>query len=45
VSLRQIAAYLGHASLDTAVIYTHLTAVSEARALAAIDKLNRQATA
>ena len=39
VSLRQIAAYLGHTSLDTTVIYTHLTAVSEARALAAIDKL------
>ena len=45
VSLRQIATYLGHASLDTTVIYTHLTAVSEARALAAIDKLNRQAAA
>ena len=43
VSLRQIAAYLGHSSLDTTVIYTHLTAVSEARALEAIDKLNRQA--
>jgi site-specific recombinase XerD len=43
VSLRQIAAYLGHTSLDTTLIYTHLTAVSEARALAAIEKLNRQA--
>lgn len=43
ISLRQIAAYLGHSSLDTTVIYTHLTAVSEARALEAIDKLNRQA--
>lgn len=29
VSLRQIAAYLGHSSLDTTVIYTHLTAVSD----------------
>ena len=45
VSLRQIASYLGHSSLDTTVIYTHLTAVSEARALGAIDKLTRLATA
>jgi site-specific recombinase XerD len=45
VSLRQIASYLGHASLDTTVIYTHLTAVSEGRALQAIEKLTRQATA
>ncbi len=44
ISLRQIASYLGHSSLDTTVIYTHLTAVSEARALAAIDKLTRLAT-
>ena len=45
ISLRQIASYLGHSSLDTTVIYTHLTAVSEARALGAIDKLTRLATA
>ena len=42
VSLRQIASYLGHSSLDTTVIYTHLTAVSEERALRAIDALTRQ---
>jgi site-specific recombinase XerD len=39
VSLRQIAAYLGHRSLDTTVIYTHLTAVSEAKARLAIEGL------
>lgn len=41
VGLRQIASYLGHASLDTTVIYTHLTAASEDRALAAIEGLTR----
>lgn len=39
VSLRQIAAYLGHSSLDTTVIYTHLTMVSEAKARTAIEGL------
>ena len=39
VSLRQIGAYLGHSSLDTTVIYTHLTAVSEAKARAVLDQL------
>ena len=39
VSLRQIAAYLGHSSLDTTVIYTHLTAVSEEKARAMIEAL------
>jgi len=39
VSLRQISAYLGHESLDTTVIYTHLTAVSEARTQAALNTL------
>jgi site-specific recombinase XerD len=43
VSLRQIASYLGHASLDTTVIYTHLTAISEDRALTAIEGLTRAA--
>lgn len=42
VSLRQISAYLGHSSLDTTAIYTHLTLASEAKALAAIDRLSRQ---
>ena len=42
VSLRQISAYLGHASLDTTVIYTHLTEVSEGKALGVIDALCRR---
>ena len=40
VSLRQISAYLGHNTLDTTVIYTHLTAISEARTVAALSKLH-----
>jgi integrase len=39
VSLRQISSYLGHESLDTTVIYTHLTNVSEARTQAALATL------
>jgi len=39
VSLRQISQYLGHESLDTTVIYTHLTAISEARTQAALHAL------
>ena len=39
VSLRQISHYLGHESLDTTVIYTHLTAISEARTQAALSAL------
>ena len=39
MSLRQIGAYLGHTSLDTTVVYTHLTAVSEAKARTVIDQL------
>jgi site-specific recombinase XerD len=42
VSLRQISHYLGHESLDTTVIYTHLTAISEARTQAALQTLYRQ---
>ena len=41
VSLRQISHYLGHASLDTTVIYTHLTVISEARTRAALEILHR----
>lgn len=41
VSLRQIGSYLGHSSLDTTVVYTHLTAVSEAKARTVIDGLVR----
>jgi integrase len=39
VSLRQIAQYLGHESLDTTVVYTHLTAISEAKTQAALAAL------
>jgi integrase/recombinase XerD len=39
VSLRQISQYLGHESLDTTVIYTHLTSISEARTQAALAAL------
>lgn len=39
VSLRQISSYLGHESLDTTAIYTHLTAVSEARTQIALQHL------
>lgn len=41
VSLRQISQYLGHESLDTTVIYTHLTAISEARTQAALKALHQ----
>ena len=36
VSLLQISQYLGHNSLETTVLYTHLTAISEAKTLAAL---------
>ena len=35
----QISQYLGHESLDTTVIYTHLTAISEARTQVALATL------
>jgi site-specific recombinase XerD len=41
VSLRQISQYLGHQSLDTTVIYTHLTSISEERTRAALEALHR----
>jgi site-specific recombinase XerD len=41
VSLRLISQYLGHASLDTTVIYTHLTPLNEARTRAALEVLHR----
>ena len=44
VSLRQISQYLGHESLDTTVIYTHLTALSEARTQAALQALYQPLT-
>ena len=39
ISIRLISAYLGHASLETTLIYTHLTAVNEASARTALEKL------
>ncbi len=39
VSLLQISRYLGHTTLDTTVIYTHLTAISEARTQTALTTL------
>ena len=39
ISIRLISAYLGHTSLETTLIYTHLTAVNEAGARAAIARL------
>ena len=44
VSIRLISQYLGHASLETTLIYTHLTAVSEAKAVAALQRLFAQST-
>lgn len=41
VSLRLISQYLGHASLETTLIYTHLTPLNEARTRAALDVLHR----
>ena len=39
VSLLQISRYLGHESIETTVIYTHLTAISEARTQVALNAL------
>jgi len=41
VSLRLISQYLGHASLETTVIYTHLTPLNEARTRTALEVLHR----
>lgn len=43
VSLRLISQNLGHASLETTLIYTHLTPLNEARTRAALDVLHRAA--
>lgn len=40
ISLRQIGQYLGHSTLDTTALYTHLTATSEAKTHQALDKLH-----
>jgi len=42
VSLLQISKYLGHESIETTVIYTHLTAISEAKTQAALAALHQQ---
>jgi len=39
VNIRQLRDYLGHHSLDTTLIYTHLTALSEARTQATLQTL------
>jgi site-specific recombinase XerD len=39
VNIRLISAYLGHASLETTMIYLHLTAVNEASAREAVARL------
>jgi site-specific recombinase XerD len=45
VSVRLISQYLGHESLQTTVIYTHLTAVSESKTRAALETLHRAVSA
>jgi len=45
VSVRLISQYLGHESLETTVIYTHLTAVSEAQTRVALATLHRAISA
>lgn len=42
VNIRQLRDYLGHRSLDTTLIYTHLTALSEARTQATLQALYQQ---
>jgi site-specific recombinase XerD len=39
VNIRQLCQYLGHKSLDTTLIYTHLTELSEARTQATLQGL------
>lgn len=41
VSLRLISQYLGHATLETTLLYTHLTPLNEARTRAALEVLHR----
>ena len=40
VSIRYVSQYLGHATLEQTLIYTHLTAVSEAQTQAALAKMS-----
>jgi integrase/recombinase XerD len=39
VNLRLIQQYLGHNSLETTMVYLHLTTVSQEQAIVAINKL------
>src|SRR2546423_14278115 len=39
VNIRQLRDYLGHKSIETTLIYTHLTALSEARTQATLQTL------
>jgi integrase/recombinase XerD len=39
VNIRLISAYLGHASLETTLVYAHLTAVNEASGRAAVARI------
>ena len=39
VNLRLIQQYLGHSSLQTTMVYLHLTTVSQEQAIAVINKL------
>ena len=39
VNIRQLRDYLGHQSLDTTMLYTHLTELSEARTQATMQRL------
>jgi len=45
VSLRLISQYLGHASLETTLIYTHLTPLNEAKTRAALATLHQAVAA
>lgn len=40
VSIRLISQYLGHSSLETTLVYTHLTAVSEEKTREALERLH-----
>ncbi len=44
VNLRQLAAYLGHDSLDTTAVYAHLTTISEEKTLNAVAGLIKPLT-
>jgi site-specific recombinase XerD len=40
ISVRQLATYLGHSSLQTTMVYLHLTEISEAKTVQALEKLH-----